>query len=98
MPTPEVNVRGSEVVDALVVSLMIVMIDECLNLRFQVCWEEVVFQQDPVLQGLMPPLDLALSLRMIRCAPDVAHFLVAQLRWSHIVGQFSSFVEVYSEV
>ena len=57
---------------------MIVMIDECLDLRFKVCWEEVVIQQDAVLQCLMPPFDLALSLRMIWCSPDMPHFLIAQ--------------------
>ena len=43
-----------------VVSLMIVMIDERLNLRFQVGRKEVVLKQDAVLQGLVPSLDLAL--------------------------------------
>jgi hypothetical protein len=50
LPAPEVNICGREVVDALVLSLMIVMIDKCLDLRFKVCWEEVVIQQDAVLQ------------------------------------------------
>ena len=54
------------------------MLDERLDLRFQVCREEVVVQQNAVLQCLVPSLNLALSLRMIRCPPDVAHFLVAQ--------------------
>jgi hypothetical protein len=31
-----------------VVSLMIVTINECLDLRFEVCREEVVVQQDSV--------------------------------------------------
>ena len=75
---PKVDVCGREVIDALVIALMIVMIDEAFNLCFQVCREEVVFQQDAVLQGLMPTLDFALSLRMIRCAPDVAHVFVTQ--------------------
>ena len=75
---PEVDVCRGEVVNALVVSLMIVMIDECLDLRFQVCWEEVVLQQDAVLQCLMPSLYLALCLRMIWRTSDVAHFLVIQ--------------------
>ena len=65
MPTPEVDVGGGEIMDALMITPMIVMIDECLNLRFQVCRKEVVFQQDTVLQDLMPSLDLALCLRVI---------------------------------
>ena len=57
---------------------MIVMIDECFDLRFQVCREEVILQQDAVLQSLMPPLYLALGLWMIWCPPDVPHFLITQ--------------------
>jgi len=78
LPPPEVDVCGGEIVDALVVAAVIVMIDERLNLRFQVGREEVVFQQDAVLQGLMPSFDLALSLRVVGRTPDVPHFLVAQ--------------------
>jgi hypothetical protein len=78
LPTPEVDVCRGEVVDALMVSPMVVMIHERLDLRFEVCREEVVFQQDAIFQGLMPALDLTLSLRMIRRTPDVPHFLVAQ--------------------
>ena len=46
MATPEVDICGSEVVDALVVSVMIVMIDECPDLRFEVCRKVVVLQQN----------------------------------------------------
>jgi hypothetical protein len=78
LSTSEVDVSGGEVVDALVVSLMIVMIDERFNLCFQVCREEVVLQQDAVLQGLVPSLDLALCLRMIWRTSDMSHFLIIQ--------------------
>jgi len=44
LSAPEVNICGREVVDALMVSLIIVVIDEGLDLRFKVCWEEVVIQ------------------------------------------------------
>ena len=57
---------------------MIVSIDERLDLSLQGCLEEVVLQQDAVFQGLMPSLDLTLSLQMLRRTPDVAHFLIAQ--------------------
>ena len=59
---------------------MIIMIDERLDLRLQICWKEVVLQQDAVFQGLMPSLYLALCLWMIWRTPDVIHFLIAQLR------------------
>ncbi len=43
------------------VALVVVMIDKGLDLGFEIAGQEVVFQQDAVLQSLMPPLDLALS-------------------------------------
>ena len=58
------------------VSLMIVVIDEQLDLLFEITRQEVVFQQYAVLQGLVPTFDLALRLRMIRRATNVAHLIV----------------------
>ena len=58
------------------VALMIVVIDEGLNLGFEIAGQEVVFQQDGVLQGLMPAFDLALCLGMIRRAATVFHAFV----------------------
>ena len=78
MSTPEVNVCGREVVDALVVSVMIIMINKRVDLRFHIFREEVVFQQDPVFERLMLALDLTLSLWMMGCATDVVHALVFQ--------------------
>ena len=57
---------------------MIVMINERFDLRFQVYWEEIVFEYDAVLQGLVPSLDLALRLWMLWRTPDVPHFLIAK--------------------
>ena len=63
---PEVDVGGCEVAEALVVAPMIVMGDEGIDLGFEVAGQIVVFQQDPVLEGLVPTLDLALGLGMVR--------------------------------
>ena len=60
------------------VALMVVVIDERLDLRLQICWKKVVLQQDAVFQGLVPSLDLALCLRVIWRSPDVSHFLITQ--------------------
>jgi len=54
----EDHVGRREVFQALVVSAVIVMADELIDLRFKVSRQKVVFQQNPVLQGLMPALDL----------------------------------------
>ena len=45
----EVDVGRGKIVEALVVSAMIVMLNEGRDLRFEVFLEEVVFQQDAVL-------------------------------------------------
>ena len=67
----EVDVRRSQVIEALVVALVVVAIDEALDLGFEVAGQIVVLEQDPVLQRLVPVLDLALGLRMIGRTPDV---------------------------
>jgi len=42
----EVDVGGSEVVEALVISPMVVAIDEGRDLAFEIARQEVVYQQD----------------------------------------------------
>ena len=59
---PAVDVGGGEIVDTLVVSTVVVVVDESRNLRFEVAGQEVIFQQDAVFEGLMPALDFALGL------------------------------------
>ena len=62
LAAPEVDVGGREIVEALVVSAMVVMLDEGRDLGFEVLLEEVVFQKDAVLQRVVPAFDLALGL------------------------------------
>ena len=57
---------------------MVVVIDEGFDLSFEITRQEVVFQQDAVLQGLMPTFDLALGLGMIRRTARVLHAFVLQ--------------------
>jgi hypothetical protein len=45
---PEVDVSGRDVVEALMVTLVVVMIDQGFNLGLKITWQEVVFQQDTV--------------------------------------------------
>ena len=75
---PEVGVGGCYVFDALVITTVVVVIHECLDLMFEVAGQVLVFQQDPVFERLMPALDLTLSLWMMGCATDVVHALVFQ--------------------
>ena len=71
----EVDVSGGQVAEALVVAAVVVVVDESGNGGLELAGQEVVFQQDAVLQGLMPALDLALGLRVVRCAMDVGDAL-----------------------
>ena len=75
----EVDVGGRDVLQALVVSSVIVVLDEGCDLLPEITGQIVVFQQNTVFQSLMPSLDLALGLRMVVRATDVIHLLIFQL-------------------
>ena len=57
---------------------VVVVLDECADLSLQVARQGVVFQQNSVLQGTMPTLDLTLALGMMGCAAEVLHLLLTQ--------------------
>lgn len=69
----EVDVGRREITEALVVPVVVVVGDEGLDLPLQIALQEVVFQQDPVLQGLMPTLG-SLGLRGPTGATIPAHY------------------------
>ena len=50
------------------IALVVVVLDEGVDLGFEIARQEVVFEQDAVLEGLMPPLDFALAF-----ADDMVH-------------------------
>ncbi len=78
-PSPsDVGIGRGQIIDALVIAVVVVVIHEGFNAGLKISGEEVVFQQDAILQGLLPSFNLALGLRMIRCAPDMAHALALQ--------------------
>ena len=64
----EVGISWGHVFQALVVAPVIVVLDEGLDLGLKVAGQEVIFEQHLVFQGLVPAFDLALGLRMERCA------------------------------
>ena len=74
----EVHVCRRQIAQALVVAPMIVVIDEPIDAGFKITGQVVVFQQDAVLERLMPSFDLALCLWMLGRAPNVTHFLSLQ--------------------
>ena len=53
----------------------VVVIDEGFDLTFKIAGQVIVFQQNPVLHGLVPALDLTLRLRVVRCSANVIHSL-----------------------
>ena len=79
----EVGIGRCDVVEALMVALVVVVLDERLDLGLKVTRQEVIFEQHTVLQGLVPAFDLALCLWMEGCASHVIHLLGAK-----IVSQF----------
>lgn len=72
---PEVNIGRCDVVQALVVPLVVVIIDECPDLAFEIAGKVIVFQQDAVFHRLMPTFDFALGLWMERSTTDMIHIL-----------------------
>jgi len=75
---PEVDVGRCDVVQALVVALVVVVIDEGPDLAFKVAGQVVILQQNPVLHGLVPTFDFTLGLWVERRATDMLHVLPFQ--------------------
>ena len=69
----EVDIGRCQVLQAFVVAVVIVVIDEAIDVRFEVARQVVVVEQDAVLERLMPALDLALGLRMTGRPAHVPH-------------------------
>ena len=74
----EVDIRWRKIAEALVISAVVLIVDKCADTSFQVSLKEVVFEQNPVFQGLVPALNLALRLRMAGCSVKLLHFPVLQ--------------------
>ena len=74
----EVDVGRGQIVDALMIADVVVVFDEGVNLPFEIAGQIVVVEQNAVLQGLVPTLDLSLSLGMIRCPAHMLHALVLE--------------------
>ena len=66
LTAPEVDVSRHQVVRALVASRVGVVLDELLDAVFELSWQVVVLQQDPVFHRAVISLDLALRHRVVR--------------------------------
>ncbi len=69
----EIDIGRSEIVETLVIARVLVVLDKGPDLRLQVAGQVIMFEQDAVLERLVPALDLALGLGMAWSAPDVLH-------------------------
>ena len=78
LASAKVDVGWGQIIDALVIALGVVVLDEAIDLGLQGTRQIIVFQQNAVLQGLMPPLDLTLGLRVVGGAADMGDLLVVQ--------------------
>ena len=76
----KIDVSGREVVDALVIADVVIVHDEGLDLPFEISGQIVIVEQNAVLQGLVPALDLSLGLGMIGGAAYMLHALVFEPR------------------
>ena len=78
MAAAEVDIGRRQIAEALVVAPVVVVIDEGVDLGFEIAGQVVVLEQDAVLQRLVPALDLALGLGMEGRAADVADAAVLE--------------------
>lgn len=62
----EVDVGWGQIVDAFMIAVVIIVLDEGADLPLEIARQVVVVDQSAILQGLMPAFDLALDLGMIR--------------------------------
>jgi hypothetical protein len=75
-----------------VAALVIVMLDEGPDLGLEVTGQVVILQQHPVLQRLMPALNLALDLGMAGCSADVKVIGWGWFYLSTILDDYSRYV------
>ena len=75
LPPAEIDISRGQIVQALVVSAMVIVLDKGFDLGLKRAWQVVIFQQDAVLHGLVPALDLSLRLGMGRRAADMLNAL-----------------------
>ena len=76
---PKVNVDGCHIAEASVISAMVVLLDKGSDGRLKFTLQIVVFEQDEVLEGLVPALDFALCLRVVGRASHMIHAVLLEV-------------------
>ena len=72
---------------ALLVSVVVVVVDEGADLPLKIAGQEVVLQQHSVLHSLVPAFDFTLGLRMVLSVANMVHILGLE-----ILGQMFGYV------
>jgi hypothetical protein len=75
LTTTEVNIGWCQIGDAFMVAQMFVVADVVSDFLFEITGQVIVFEQDAVLEGLVPTLDLAMDLRMHLGTTQMIHTL-----------------------
>ncbi len=81
LPPAEIDISRGQVVQALVVAPVVIVLDEYFNLGLKRARQVVVFQQDAVLHGLVPALDLDLS--RFCAAPLITYCAAKEMNHEH---------------
>ncbi len=76
---PEVNVGRCQIAEAFVISVMVVVLDEGSDRRLELALQVVIFEQDAVLEGLVPAFDLALRLGMVGSPAHMIHTVLLEV-------------------
>src|SRR3974377_1388224 len=72
----EVDVSRRQIVQALVISAIVIVLNELADAQLELAWQVVVLEQDPVFHRAVIALDLALPPRMVRAAADMERGVV----------------------
>ena len=70
---------------------MVVMLDEGDDRRFKIALQVVIFEQDAVLEDLVPALDLAVRLGVIGRTADMIHSMFAEV-FGKVIGDITGAV------
>jgi len=74
----EVDVSRGQIVQALVISTIVVVLDELADAPFELSWQIIVLEQDPIFHRAVISLDLALRHRVVSPTVDVSDAFVLE--------------------
>ncbi|ARW49129.1 hypothetical protein S1001342_02839 (plasmid) [Acetobacter pasteurianus subsp. pasteurianus] len=73
LPPSEPDICRREIVETLVIAVLIIVFDECLDLAFEISRQIIMLKKHAVLERLVPTLDLPLCLGMVGSATHMIH-------------------------